>query len=73
MYTGPKVMVNSAEHEILHANKQQITNKYSCIFAQFIDRWMDGLLFYVLFNSISVISGKWEVDNERLCAMQLRL
>ena len=30
---------------------------------------MDDLLFYVLFNNISVISGKWVGDNERLCAM----
>ena len=36
-----------------------------------IDGWMDDLRFYVLFNSDSVIS--WEVDNERLCAMQLCL
>ena len=28
---------------------------------------------YVLFNSVSVISGRWEVDNDRLCAMELRL
>ena len=35
--------------------------------------WMDDLRFYVLFNNISVISGQWEVDNERLCAMELRL
>ena len=35
------------------------------------DGWMDDLLFYVLFNSVSVISGRWEVDNERLCAMEL--
>ena len=34
---------------------------------------MDDLQFYVVFNSISVISGRWEVDNERLCAMELRL
>ena len=34
---------------------------------------MDDLRFYVLFNTVSVISGQWEVDNERLCAMQLRL
>ena len=32
---------------------------------------MDDMRFYVLFNSISVISGRWEVDNERLCAMEL--
>ena len=34
---------------------------------------MDDLRFYVLFNSVSVISGRWEVDNERLCAMERRL
>ena len=27
--------------------------------------WMD-LQFYILFNSISVISGRWADDNERL-------
>ena len=37
------------------------------------DGWIDDLRFYVLFNSISVISGRWEVDNEWLCAMELRL
>ena len=37
------------------------------------NRWMDDLRFYVLFNSVPVISGRWEVDNERLCAMELRL
>ena len=30
---------------------------------------MDDLLFYVLFNSISVILGRCSDDNERLCAM----
>ena len=30
---------------------------------------MDDLRFYVLFNSISVISGRWAVGNERLCAV----
>ena len=36
--------------------------------------WMDDLRFNVLFiNSISVISGQCSDDNERLCAMELRL
>ena len=34
---------------------------------------MDDLRFYVLFNSNSVISGRCLDDNERLCAMELRL
>ena len=33
------------------------------------DRWMDDLRFSVLFNSISVILGRWADDYERLCAM----
>ena len=33
---------------------------------------MDDMRFDVL-NSISVISGRREVDNERLCAVELRL
>ena len=35
--------------------------------------WMDDLRFYVLFNSISVISGRCMDDNEMLCAVELRL
>ena len=31
---------------------------------------MDDLRFYVLFNSMSVISGRCSDDNERLCAME---
>ena len=31
---------------------------------------MDDLRFYILFNSISVISGRWVDNNERLCAME---
>ena len=38
-----------------------------------MDGWMDDLRFYILFNSISVISGRCSADNERLCAMELRL
>ena len=38
-----------------------------------IEGWMDDLLFYVLLNSVSVISGQWADDTERLCAMEPRL
>ena len=34
---------------------------------------MDDLRLYVLFNSVSVISGRFMDDNERLSAMELRL
>ena len=33
----------------------------------------NDLQFHVLFNSISIISGQWADDNERLCAMEPRL
>ena len=36
-------------------------------------RWMDDLRFYILFKSISVISGRCLDDNESLYAMELRL
>ena len=35
--------------------------------------WKDDLRFYVLFKSNSVIPGRWKVDNERLCEMELGL
>ena len=38
-----------------------------------MDGWMDDLRFYIPFNSISVISGRCLDDNERLCAVELRL
>ena len=34
---------------------------------------LDGLRVNVLFNSISVISGRWADDSEWLCAMEPRL
>ena len=34
---------------------------------------MGDLRFFVLFNIVSAILGRLEVDNERLCAMKLRL
>ena len=47
--------------------------RYICKSDLLFDGWMDDLRFYVLFNSISVISGRWADDNERLCAMEPRL
>ena len=31
---------------------------------------MEDFLLSVLFNSISVVSGRWADDNEKLCAME---
>ena len=31
-----------------------------------LDGWMDDTRFYVPFNCTSVISGRWDVDNEKL-------
>ena len=46
-----------------------------------MDGWMVGLMdglmavmrFYVPFNSIPVISGRWADNNKRLCVMEPRL
>ena len=32
--------------------------------------WMGDLQFYILFRSISVISGQCDGDNTRFCAME---
>ena len=37
-----------------------------------MDGWMDDLRFYIVFNSVSVISGRLEEDSEVLCATELR-
>ena len=34
------------------------------------DGWVNDLRLYLLFNSISVISGRWVGACERLCAME---
>ena len=34
---------------------------------------MDDLRFYIIFNSISVILGQWEDENERMCGMESSL
>ena len=38
-----------------------------------MDGWMmDGFQFYILFNSISVISGQWVDGNEKFYATEPR-
>ena len=37
---------------------------------EYLNGRIDDLLFYVLFNSFSVISGRWVGGNERLCTME---
>ena len=41
------------------------------VHAPFIE-WTDDMRFYVLFNSISVISVWWVCNDERVCAMGTR-
>ena len=47
---------------------QFFINKYVQVYG-----WIDDLRCYALFNSISVISGRWADNNERLCAMDPNL
>ena len=47
-----------------------IAKTVHCTICEFGAGWMDDLLFYILFNSISVILGPWEGGNGRLCAME---
>ena len=48
----------------------QVVDQYSSF--QSLHGWMDDIQFYVLFNSISVISGQWVGNNERLYAVETR-
>ena len=35
------------------------------------NKWIDNLQFHVLLHDISIISGRWEDDKERLCAIEI--
>ena len=65
-YSGDHIAGDHIHTGVTICNTEELQQKY-CL------GWMDDLRFYVLVNSISVISGKWEDDNERLCAMEPRL
>ena len=56
---------------VVHPGTVSLT-KQSCING--LNRWMDyDLRLYVLFNSISVISGQWLDDSKRLCGVEPQL
>ena len=62
---------------IRHLNSPKNQNRRATlsivgVFSSVLDGWM-GEAFYDLFNSISVISGRWAGDKERLYAMEPRL
>ena len=59
-------------HGTRHFAIQTLPSVAYMFFLRWMDGWMDNLQFYVLFNSISVISERCEIDNEKLCAMELR-
>ena len=52
---------------------QPSTKRETCGSMPLLPNWMNDLRFYVLFNSISVISGRRMGGNERLCALKSRL
>ena len=62
---------NGSQHLFLYGNKEDFPQIIPV--TPLLDGWMDDLRFYVLFNSISVISRRCWDDNERLCAMEIRL
>ena len=59
------------EFEPAVVNEQSVFEplKFYCISLE-LEEWMDDLRFFVLFNSISVISGLGVGNNERLYAME---
>ena len=67
MHLNANVSVNGLKISIPEFSRTKSFVFSSCKY------WMDDLRFYILFNSISVISGRWTDDNERLCTMESRL
>ena len=61
-------MIKKCEQGFIYSNDGWMD---ACSMHACTEAWMDDLRFYVLFNSISVISGRLEVDNDRLCATNL--
>ena len=52
---------------ILHSFVFEANDSYSELLSNnSLLGWMDDLRFYILFDSISVISGQWEVDDEKV-------
>ena len=64
-------LVNRTLRNKTNAQPVKCRERYKMHFR--INGWIDDLQFYVLLNSISVISGRWAGGNERLCAMEPRL
>ena len=60
---------HSSQHQRLLLKYSDKTMKKGNDIIIINDGWMGDLRFYVLFNSISVISGRWADHNERLCAI----
>ena len=71
----PSIYKDHVTNEDVSSKIQAATGKYDklLILVKKQKLRMDDLRFYVLFNSISVISGQCLDDNERMCAMELRL
>ena len=55
---------------LFHATVQDNLKSKTCLQ---LNTCTDDLRFYVVFNSISVMSERCEIDNENQCAMELRL
>ena len=51
---------------IMYAKKINESSAIDFVELKCFDGWADDLRFHVLFNSILVISGQWESNNERL-------
>ena len=66
----------TSDHFIYNNDKSVFVQTFQCLALytwDINDAWMDDLRFHGLFNSVSVILGRWQIDNERICAKGLRL
>ena len=61
--------INYSSYKKIAALKVSEYTAMLSAFSAHLSRWMYDSRFYVLFNSISVISGQWADDYERLSPM----
>ena len=69
MLTSKQTLEINVYHSSYYCYWENTNNQLSISQTQM--EGMDDLLFYILFTSISVISGPCLDDNKRLCAIEL--
>ena len=66
-YKTAKTGIKSGCANSLNKDKQSPSSKIHTCISVIKLQWLDDMRFKDLFNSISVISGRWKNDDKKLC------